>query len=131
MGKKSETLEGEGYTYVGLLENTGDTLRKINRLVKPYGVKVVKYQNYKDWGDGVWLKTIPAGGTGKTNLIASEVKFCPHDGAEMFLWEDSDPPLFYCDGGHHFEVVAVGGRAVLGELSDEETEVRYAELERE
>jgi hypothetical protein len=48
-------LEQDGWRYVGLFEYPS-SIAAVNRLLKPYGLKLRSKSNYKNWGDALWLR---------------------------------------------------------------------------
>jgi hypothetical protein len=55
--KKPDQLKAEGWKFAGLMEYP-DIFNLLNRLLKPYGLRVVYYSNYREYGDQIWVKVV-------------------------------------------------------------------------
>jgi hypothetical protein len=57
MRKSEKQLKEEGFMYAGLFGlDFSLTFRVINKLLAPHGLKLVKYGNYREYGDCSWVK---------------------------------------------------------------------------
>lgn len=57
--KLEDNLKTSGFIYAGLFGlNYNVTIRVINKLLRPYGLKLYVHKNYKVYGDASFVKIV-------------------------------------------------------------------------